>query len=281
MKKGKMPKIQSVQMTQIARRDFELIKCLLENKDPFTYVRFSDGEMEIIRNERLFIGEGHISWSKGEVSHSYPNFDYKNFLPERDVKLRADLIASANYRSKFFFKGIPTVHNNALEDRNLMIEFNDGSEENLTFADLLINENFLKFRRQLISIFSSYTSVYYFGNYRASPGLVNEKWKLIPLQDNFFENYEKVLAASLTVLNGLPINSLILSSASSLTNILGHKLHESRPDLTFLDVGTSMHDLVGMESGIREYHVLLARNTPRNLVRKIRFIINRSFRLKW
>ena len=280
-KKGKMPEIQSAQMMQIAKCDFELIKGLLENKDPFTYVRFSDGEMEIIRNERLFIGKGHISWSKGEVSYSYPDFDFKDFSPTRDVKLRADLISSASYKSKFFFKGIPTAHNNALEDRNLMIELNGGSDENLTFADLLINENFMKFRKQLVSIFSLYDSVYYFGNYRANPELVNRSWKLIPLQDNFFADYQKVLNESLAVLGGLPRNSLVLSSASSLTNILGHQLHESRPDLTFLDIGTSMHDLVGMESGIRGYHILLSRNTPRNLVRKIRFVMDQSFKLKW
>jgi hypothetical protein len=276
-----MPEKQSAQMTQIAKRDFELIKCLLENKDPFTFIRFSDGEMEIIRNERLFIGKGYISWSKGEVSYSYPDFDYKDFSPERDKELREDLIASARHRGDFYFKGIPTAHNNAIEDRNLMVEFNGDSDENLTFADLLINQNFLAFRKYLISIFSLYASVYYFGNYRANPTLVNANWQLIPLQDNFFVNYEKVLAASLTELSGVPVNSLILSSASSLTNILGHQLHERRPDLTFIDIGTSMHDLVGMESGIREYHILLARNTPRNLVRKTRFAINRSFRLKW
>jgi len=273
--------MESAQTTQIARRDFELIKCLLENRNPFTFVRFSDGEMEIVRNERLFIGRGHISWSKGEVSYSYPDFDYKDFSPERDQKLREDLVASARYSSNFYFKGVPTSHNNALEDRKLMTEFNGGSYYNLTFADLLINENFLKFRKHLIPIFLSYTSVYYFGNYRANPGLVSKNWKLVPLQDNFFLDYERVLEASLTELSGLPTNSLILSSASSLTNILGNQLHERRPDLTFLDIGTSMHDLVGMESGIREYHILLARNTPRNLVRKIRFVMNRSFRLKW
>lgn len=276
-----MPEIQHVQMMQIAKHDFKLIKVLLENKDPFTFIRFSDGEMEIIRNERLFIGKGHISWSKGEVSYSYPDFDYKDFSPKRDLKLREDLIASAIYKSKLYFKGIPTAHNNAREDRNLMIEFNGRSQENLTFSDLLINENFLKFRRQFITIFSSFNSVYYFGNYRANPRLVNENWKLIPLQDNFFANYEKVLEFSLNALSRLPRSSLILSSASSLTNILGYQLHQSRPDITFLDIGTSMHDLVGMESGIRGYHVLLSKNTPRNLVRKIRFGMDKSFKLKW
>ena len=87
-----MPEMQSTRMTQSASRDFELIKRLLEKKDPFTYIRFSDGEMEIIRNPRLFIGDGRISWSKGEVLFSYPDFDFKDFSPKRDVKLRADLI---------------------------------------------------------------------------------------------------------------------------------------------------------------------------------------------
>jgi len=78
-----------------------------------------------------------------------------------------------------------------------------------------------------------------------------------------------------------PTGSLILASASSLTNIVGHQLHISRPDLTFIDIGTSMHDLVGMQSGIREYHILLTRGTLRNMLRKIRFVSSRSFKLKW
>jgi hypothetical protein len=280
-KGGKVSEMQSTRMTQSASRDFELIKRLLEKKDPFTYIRFSDGEMEIIRNQRLFIGDGRISWSKGEVLFSYPDFDFKDFLPERDEKLRTDLLASANFKNPFFFKGIPTSHNNALEDRKLMVKLNGETEENLTFADLLINENFLAFRKQLIPIFASFPHVHYFGNYRAHPELVSKNWKLVPLQDNFFENYETVLDISIARLSGLPADSLILSSASSLTNIVGHQLYKCRPDLTFLDIGTSMHDLVGMQSGIREYHILLSRNTPKNLIRKIRLISNPNFRLKW
>jgi len=183
-----MPKSRSAQMTRIARQDFELVKLLLINKNPFTFIRFSDGEMEVVRNERLFIGKGRISWSRGEVSYSYPDFDYKDFSPARDQKLRADLLASAEYRSDYYFKGVPTAHNDAIRDRNLMVALNGENTTNLTFADLLINENFLAFRKLLIPLFSNFATVYYFGNHRANPKLINESWKLVPLQDNFFEN---------------------------------------------------------------------------------------------
>lgn len=268
-------------MQQRASHDFNVLSELLGSRKPFTFVRFSDGELEVIRNNRLFIGEGRILWSKGEVEFRYPEFDRKDFLPERDVKFREDLLASAKYSERNFFKGIPTSHNQALVDRNLLVALNGESLDNLTFADLFINQNFLKFRKIIIPLLLKFTHVFYFGNFRSKPNLIHENWKLIPLRDNFFENYEQILNDLLIALKRLPRNSLVLSSASSLTNILGHKIHQCRQDITFLDVGTSLHDLVGLQSGIREYHVLLEGNSPRAIYKKIRFVTAKNFKLRW
>ena len=271
----------TLRMRQEARHDFDQLLELLLKKIPFTFVRFSDGEMEIIRNHRLFIGDGRISWSKGEVEFSYPDFDKKDFLPERDVLLRDDLIASARFTDKNFIKGIPASHNKALDDRNLLVGLNDGSHKNLTFADLFINQNYLKFRRKVLPSFYRFEHVFYLGNFRSKPNLLNDNWKLIPLQDNFFENYEQVLGSSLSALQALPKHSLVLSSASSLTNILGHQILQHRQDLTFFDVGTSLHDLVGLQSGIREYHVLTQKNSPRVIYKKMRLVMRKNFKLNW
>lgn len=268
-------------MKQEARYDFNQLSKLLLEREPFTFIRFSDGEMEIIRNHRLLIGDGLISWSKGEVEFRYPDFDKKDFLPERDVRLRDDLIVSARFTAKNFIKGIPASHNKAVDDRNLLVDLNNGSLENLTFADLFINQNYLRFRRKVIPLFYRYEHVYYFGNFRSNPKLLNDDWNLIPLQDNFFENYEQVLSASLSALQALPMNSLVLSSASSLSNILGHKILQHRQDLTFFDVGTSLHDLIGLQSGIREYHMLTQRNSPRVIYKKLRLVTRKNFKLKW
>ena len=55
----------------------------------------------------------------------------------------------------------------------------------------------------------------------------------------------------------IPQDSIVICSASSLTNILGYKLYLLRPDLTFLDVGTSLNDLFSLKNDIRIYHRLL------------------------
>ena len=56
------------------------------------------------------------------------------------------------------------------------------------------------------------------------------------------------------VLLEVPKNSLVLSSASSLSNTLAYKLFLKRDDITFIDVGTSINDLLSLDSKTREYH---------------------------
>ena len=269
------------EISQKGRLDYLFLSNLLSKRQPFTFIRFSDGEMEIVRNHRLLIGDGHISWSKGEIEFRYPDFDKKEFIPERDSKLREDLLASARFKSEYFFKGIPASHNNAITDRDLLVKLNGNILTNLTFADLFINQNFLKFRRKILPLFHEFDNVYYLGNFRANPELTNPSWKLIPIQDNFFENYENVLENCISALKSLPKYSLVLSSASSLTNILGYQLQGFRRDLTFFDVGTSLHDLVGLQGGIREYHTLIGSNSPKGIYRKLRLASSPSFRLRW
>lgn len=269
------------EVSQKGRLDFRFLSDLLHKREPFTFIRFSDGEMEIIRNHRLFIGDGRISWSKGEIEFMYPDFDKKEFIPERDSKLREDLLASARFKSEHFFKGVPASHNKAIMDRDLLVELNGNTLTNLTFADLFINQNFLKFRRRTYPLFHEFENVYYLGNFRANPALANPRWKFIPLQDNFFENYKTVLESCMDALKSLPRYSLVLSSVSSLTNILGYKLQGSRKDLTFFDVGTSLHDLVGLHGGVREYHALIGSNSPKGIYRKLRLVSSPSFILRW
>jgi len=268
-------------MNQNPRSDFQSIKSMLNSKSPFTFVRFSDGEMEILRNRALFIGNGKIVWHKGSVDFNYPEFDSKDFDPDRDKEIRSDLIKAAIYQSKNYIKGIPASHNSAILDRNLMIEYNNNLNTNLTFADLLINQNFLKFRREIVPIFMEFNDVYVVGNFRTRLELLNSSWKIVPIQDNFFSDYENIVNKTMKILRFLPLDSLVLGSASSLTNVLGQKLNAEREDITFIDIGTSMHDLFELTSGIREYHQLLSPNTLFGIYHKIRLASRKNYRLKW
>lgn len=261
--------------------DFEqMLKNVLARK-PFTFIRFSDGEMEILRNNKLFIGDGKVQWSKGEVLFPYPDFDRKDFVPDRDQAFRHMLTESAVHRSNSYLKGVPAQHNRADRDRDWMIELNGGILQGLTFADLFINSNFRRFRSEFLPALVARDDVAVLGNFRMEPRKLNENWKHVKIQDNFIPDFELVLESAMEALEKLPHGYIILASASSLSNVAGFKLNSVRPDLTFIDIGTSLHDLMGLTSGIREYHFLVAKPTLGNLLRRARYYLTGSHKLEW
>jgi hypothetical protein len=263
------------------RRDLDSFIQDLTSRRPFTFVRFSDGEMEILHRERLVLGPEGVTWSKGTSSFVYPVFDHKDFDPERDAAFQTALLRSARKVAPRYFKGIPTRHNRALSDRNLMVELNAGVLKNLTFADLLINGNFKRFRSEVLAEFKGFESVAVVGNFRMQPNLINSEWQLIPVPDSLIGEFPGCFDGAMEKIKLLPKGSLVLSSASSLTNILGAELLEIRPDLFFIDIGTALHDLMGMPAGIRSYQIQLRPWTLSNLKERVGYYLGGSHRLRW
>lgn len=263
------------------RETFKLFEQSISDSRPFTFVRFSDGEMEIIKNNTLVIDSTKVEWSgRVHYGHSYPKFDRKTFQPASPLGkyFRKDLLASGLYRSDNYYKGIPSSDNYAAADRKLMVGLNGGTYANLTSSDLLINGNFLDFRTGTLPELASKSNVSVLGNGRMSPEKINAKWKLLPIPDNFFLVYDHLRTELLDTLLNLPEEELILGSASSLSNVMGHLLHRERPDLTFIDIGTSLHDLMGMKSGIRGYHAQLL---PRHSRERLKYRMSRNYHVRW
>jgi len=263
------------------RAHFDFFRKELTSKNPFTFVRFSDGEVEILNNHPLVISEGFVHWSKGSVNFSYPVHDFKSFVPDRDTQLRADLLASAKHLSPTYFKGLVTRSNNAIRERDFLVDLNGGSTSNLSFCDLFINENYLRFLNVIMPIILESPEVFVVANFRANVGLVSRNWGHIPIPDNFFLDYESTFDEALGKLSAIPPNSLVLSSASSLTNILGYRLNLERPDVTFLDVGTSINHLLGLGASYRSYQTQLENWTVSSTRRKILYRVFGSHRIRW
>lgn len=78
---------------------------LLRSKIPFVLVRFSDGETEILKNERLRISNEGVVWSKGTFANLYPLYDFKDFDPKKDIQPREDLIDSATFTGDYYLEG--------------------------------------------------------------------------------------------------------------------------------------------------------------------------------
>ena len=273
--------INFLEMSRSAKPDFTIILRLLSEGIPFTFIRFSDGEMEVIFNSKLVIQEGSVEWRGNKNTANYPVFDSKSFLPERDVDFRRDLVEAASFRAPNFFKGIRTRGAFGSRDKKKMIELNSELLDGLTFSDLLINENWRLFIDKAMPLIIERGNVTYFGNFRARPDFLGVNIRHVKIGDDFIPRYAAVLEESMAELTALPLGETILSSASSLSNILGHRLFTVRPDMTFIDVGTALNPFIGLEEGLREYHSQLLPWTPKNFRKKTLYYLLGSHRMKW
>lgn len=242
----------------------------------FIFIRFSDGEIDILRNRKLIIKDGNLHERGLEYNFNYPKWDEKTFIPNLHQDFRKDLLESALFRADNYFKGIPTAHNKAIIDREFMLRLNGGFHKNMTFSDLFLNSNFGLFREKTINLFKK-KKVCLISNWRSELPIGFDIIKQIKLVDNFIPNYREILNEIMIQIEALPENTLILCSASSLTNILGFKTYKLRKDLSLFDIGTSMNDLLGIPMVDREYHVLISNN-----IKKInKYKKTKGYKFKW
>ena len=244
-------------------------------------MRFSDGETEILRGSSIEIGAQGVSWSRGSSNFIYPQYDFKQFIPARHQKLMSDLRDSAEYRNVGYFKGIPRRHNRALRDTELLVQLNGGDEVNTTYADLFMNSNYRRFLGSTFPLLKERDDVIVVGNWRMSPVDCNPNWSHVPVPDMAFDSYEVVLKETIERINSSDPQSIILSSASSISNVLGHKLHVANPQRTFIDIGTALHPFMGMPDSLREYQAQLLPWGVGTLRRKLGYQLLGNPRFKW
>lgn len=262
--------------------DLNRFERLVRERSSFTFVRFSDGEIEILRNRKLVIAGGVTEFRGKRFSNQFPEFDQKRFDPRRGQHVRGDLLASAIFCESGYFKGVPTRHNNALGDREFMLRLNGGFTPQMTFSDLFLNSNFLRARASFFPfLVASFEDLLVVGNWRCELKGYLGKGRLVQIPDDFFSAYKQTLDSVMAVLQNAPKSALILSSASSLSNVLGHRLRISRPDLTFLDIGTVLNDLMGLPLGTRAYHKLINPRTLRERLAAWRYRRHREYQLQW
>jgi len=264
-----------------AKKDLHRLFSLLNEETPFTFIRFSDGEMEVLRNRFLEIGRGYTIFKGKRISNNFPEYDRKKYDPSKDTKFRTALKNSATKKGMNYFKGIPTLHNNMIEDRDYMVDLNGGMSEFMTFSDLLINSNYVEFRNRFVPQFASAKYLALVANHRAIPTGELARAKLISIGDVIFKRYEETLIEVLNKVHHLPLGALVLSSASSFSNILGMHLYNLRPDITFIDIGTALNDLLSLKSVTRAYHRLYFKKSIYDRLFALRYRLTKEYWIRW
>lgn len=237
-----------------AAEDLAAFARLLGQGRPFTFVRFSDGESEILNNRKLEIGAGKTDFRGRTFQNSFPDWDAKTFNPSIHQQIRSDLLAAACETRPSLFKGILTKSNSRVRERFFMERLNGLCRSQLTFTDLLINENYKKFRDEILpEAIEAAPEVAIIANHKARPSGLLDRAIHLPVPDNAFLSWTQAIESSLESLSEIRFGGLVLSSASSLSNVIGLRLIDRRPDLTFLDVGTAINPLIGFGTSEREY----------------------------
>ena len=128
------------------KTDFKIILNKIKNKEHFAFTRFSDGELYILQNRKVEISNDKCYVRESEHAGSWGEEEHKSFIPGKDDHLKQRLTECFIHKQENYFKGICTKQDVGFNDwswqfQNLL----EKDEPNLTFANLLINGNYINF----------------------------------------------------------------------------------------------------------------------------------------
>ena len=217
---------------------------MLKEGDHFAYTRFSDGETCIMRNEKLVLAQEHVQ--VGDIMHDfgYSEDDHKEFIPEEHAFVREALIAAFKFQKKNYFVGAGcgncTCH--IKTDIPMLETMRPGDEAHWTSPNLLVNSNYPLFLNQFLPVFKNKNVVMI-----CSKEATFNKLPFIPVKEfrvgkncivndhHLEENIKEWMKSE-----GIK-DHVFLFSASSLSEILIHKLFDFDDQNTYIDIGTTLH----------------------------------------
>ena len=235
-------------------KDFnhEFIKLLnmLKKRENFAFTRFSDGELFIMQNKTLILGEDHYVTGDIKGANRYTEEEQKEFLPERDQFYREKLIECFKHNQRNYFKGVCTASDGHVGQENYkwQLELLDGNEDNLTFANVLINANYSRFVEEIIPLFVDREIIYVVNELADVSQLPFEIKKSFKIGTNCMINDYNIVEEIKTYIADNNIeNHIILCSAASLSNYVIYECYKDNPNNTFLDIGSCLNPLLTLE----------------------------------
>lgn len=238
------------------RDDFYNLAIKLKKKEHFAFTRFSDGEMLIMQNRKIIIESNIVycydGWSRGNWGPE----EHKSFDPEKDSGLREQLLETFKYKQNNYFKGICCKCCVGEQNYNWQFEHISKDEQDLTWANLMINGNYPLFIEQVVPLMKSYPIVM----------VVNKTANINKLPFNVIKDFRIGKNCHINDQYLIPEihkwveennveNHLFLFGAASLSNLLIHDLYKSFPNNTYMDIGSTLNPMMDLDGwkGSRDY----------------------------
>lgn len=235
---------------------FNLLKEKLLNNENFAFLRFSDGELFVMQNKRLELGENYFVIGNQLGSGRYNEEEQKKFIPEENQNERNLLIQSLKHNQKNYFKGICTRPDVDLETFNWQLELAGGDDEHMTWSNLFINGNYERYLTEIVPIFKTKKIIMIVNKSANLSELGFNVIKDFRVGNNCFINDTGIIGEIHNFIEQNKIEDFVfLVSAASLSNLIIHKLYSDFPNNTYLDIGSTLNPIMKMEGwkGSRDY----------------------------
>jgi len=229
---------------------FDNLLGMLETKENFAFTRFSDGELFIMQNKTVVLADNHYITGQVKGANRYTKEEHKEFHPEQHQEYREKLIECYKYTQDRYYKGICTATDGHVGKQNFdwMIDFHGGDHESLTFANLLINANYSRFVEELIPILMRRKVLYVVNEMANLDGLPFDIEKKFLIGSNcMINNFDTSEKVATYIRENNISDHVVLCSAASLSNFIIHDCFKENANNTFLDIGSCLNPLLGLE----------------------------------
>lgn len=218
-------------ITNSFRGDIKFIFNKIKNRDKFSFSKFADGEYEVLRNNKI------------------TNCDNWTFDPKIHNKEHELLTNAFKYKHHNYYVGISCKC--CQPDLNVEWMRQNVGTENVTWANIFVNDNYLYFIDNFIPEFNSWDGeVIVIANENGSAEDLPFKVDMYYPIDLHSWKYMNINTIIKNLKEKLNENQLFLFSGGMVGNILAHRLHEENKNNTYLDIGSTINPwIVGNNRG--------------------------------
>tara|TARA_R110000765_G_scaffold305146_1_gene399089 strand:+ start:1809 stop:2627 length:819 start_codon:yes stop_codon:yes gene_type:complete len=240
------------------KNEFDQMAERVSSGEPFSFARFSDGELTVLRNKTLILGDGILV--QGDIYEGktlqLPSYAFKKdeeqkrFLPEETPYLHTKLVEAFKHRKSNYFKGIPPYNG---QDGPSSWQFckdlyGEGDEKHLTFSNVLINDNYKHFVSDIVPLFEQKDVVLISNKNSKFDKLPFKVKKHFPVGPNCMkDDYYLIDACKHWIKENNIENHLFLFAAASLSNFLCYELYKDFDKNQYMDIGSALGPYLQLE----------------------------------
>ena len=232
------------------KKAFDTLLKMLKQEENFAFTRFSDGELFVLQDKKVVLAEDHYICGDVRGVNKYTKEELKEFIPERDKFYREKLIECFKHNQQNYFKGICTATDSHVGQKNFewQLDLLEGNQENLTFANLLINANYRRFVKEIIPILVNKKIIFVVNELANISLLPFEVEKSFIIGENCMINdYDIAEKIKNYIADNNIKNHVILCSAATLSNYIIYECYKDNSNNTFLDIGSCLNPLIDLE----------------------------------